>query len=359
MHPNPKWALLIAAALAATVVIAGCTGGGNGGNTTPAAAGTVAQTKAGPLYSPGDVVRNPKTSSTTALLIIGYDPSTDMYERALLYPNADGSFGYRLNSDTVKAPRSIVESVYSERVTTLSVSAVPIGTPAPATTITTVPTSVSGAATTLATVTPTAAPPFIYDIRPDGGMDGTSVSVTDLHGANFVSGAKVTLTRDGSTTITATNVVVVSPTSITCTLAIPAEATPGVWNVVVQNPDGQVASYLNYFTIHYNPSATTTTSAGVTSGGITITSIDPTFTYGGSAPEIHVTGTNFKDGITASLQKTGSVDIQQRASCQRIDTTQMTCYFTIPQGQPGQWTLYLKNTDGTYGSLNNGLTVNG
>ncbi|HXX55642.1 MAG TPA: IPT/TIG domain-containing protein [Methanoregula sp.] len=358
MHPNPKWALLIAALLAATVVIAGCSGGGNGGNTTPAAPGTVVKTTAGPLYSAGDVVRNPKTSSTTALLIIGYDPSTDMYERALLYPNADGSWGYRVNSETVKAPRSVVESIYSERVTTLSVSAVPIGTPAPATTITTAATSVSGAATALATVTPTAAPPVIYDIRPDTGMVGTSVSITDLHGANFVTGAAVTLTRDGSTTITATNVVVTSPTSITCTLPIPAEATPGSWNVVVQNPDSQVASYSNIFEIHYNPSATTTTSAGVTSGGITITNIDPSSVGGANMWSFTISGTNFLDGIAASLQKTGSTDIPA-SYCLRSTTSQMMCRFNIPMGSNGQWTLYLKNTDGTSGSLTNGLTVNG
>ncbi len=41
------------------------------------------------------------------MLIMGYDPATDMYERALIYPNADGSWGYRRNSNTEKASRAV------------------------------------------------------------------------------------------------------------------------------------------------------------------------------------------------------------------------------------------------------------
>jgi len=46
----------------------------------------------------------------------------------------------------------------------------------------------------------------------------------------------------------ATNVVVVSATKITCTFDL-SEKTPGQWDVVVTNPDGQSASLAGAFTI--------------------------------------------------------------------------------------------------------------
>ncbi|HUH79014.1 MAG TPA: hypothetical protein VLY83_03875 [Methanoregula sp.] len=363
MNQNGIRALLAILILAGTVFFAGCSGSsGTGGNTTTAAAGTVAQTTAGPLYSAGDVVRNPNSTSTTALIIIGYDPATDMYERALLYPGTGGSW-YRMNADTVNAPRSVIEKVYTEKVATLSVPAVPIGTPTPLPTSTTP--SVSSATTVATTSVATAPPPAVYDIHPDTGIEGTTVSVTDLHGNNFVTGATVRLSRDGSADIVATNVQVGSPTDLTCTFAIPVGVTYGSWDVVVTNPDGQSASYTNIFEIHYNPNAVTTTASGTTSGGITIASIDPSTIPVASNQRVAFTisGSNFNQSITATLKSTsGKNDIPMATGtdCQRSSTSLMTCYFDIPVGSQGLWNLYLKNTaDNSYGTLTNAVTING
>ena len=51
-------------------------------------------------------------------------------------------------------------------------------------------------------------------------------------------GATVMLTRSGYADIAATNVVVVSPTKITCRLPLPSMVETGAWNVVVTNPGG-------------------------------------------------------------------------------------------------------------------------
>ncbi len=62
------------------------------------------------------------------------------------------------------------------------------------------------------------------------------MSVT-LNGSGFLDGATVRLTRMGSADVAATNVVVVSPTEITCDFDLTGAAT-GAWNLSFTNPDG-------------------------------------------------------------------------------------------------------------------------
>jgi len=74
--------------LVASLLIAGCS------SDQTAQTGTATLTpQTGALYTSGDVVRIPASSVDTAWLIMGYDPATDTYERALIYPNADGRWG--------------------------------------------------------------------------------------------------------------------------------------------------------------------------------------------------------------------------------------------------------------------------
>lgn len=61
-------------------------------------------------------------------------------------------------------------------------------------------------------------PPTVTGIAPSSGVSGQTVSITDLVGTGFRSGATVTLLLNGQTRITAGNVVVVSPSRITCNL---------------------------------------------------------------------------------------------------------------------------------------------
>jgi len=87
----------------------------------------------------------------------------------------------------------------------------------------------------------------VTGITPASGFNTGSVSITNLAGTGFVSGATVKLTRAGQT-ITATGVTVVSPTQITCTLPISGKA-PGLWNVVVTNPDLQTGTLPSGFAV--------------------------------------------------------------------------------------------------------------
>jgi parallel beta-helix repeat protein len=98
------------------------------------------------------------------------------------------------------------------------------------------------------TVTVTGVPPVPTAISPSTGTQGSLMTITDLAGTGFISGATVRLTS-GSSSIQATNVVVVSPTEITCQFTLPSNAAAGPWNVVVTNPDGRSGTLTDGFTL--------------------------------------------------------------------------------------------------------------
>ncbi len=91
--------------------------------------------------------------------------------------------------------------------------------------------------------------PTITSITPDAGETDTIVSVTDLAGANFQSGASVQLVPDGiGSPINATGVTVVTPARITCSLNL-AGAYGGTYDVIVTNPDAQSAMLPSGFNV--------------------------------------------------------------------------------------------------------------
>ena len=100
-----------------------------------------------------------------------------------------------------------------------------------------------------AAISPAAAIPTIISITPNSGTQGQNISVTDLKGTNFKAGATVKLTKAEQADIAAINVAIASATKITCTLPLAAATTIGQWNVVVTNPDAQIATLNNGFTV--------------------------------------------------------------------------------------------------------------
>jgi len=89
--------------------------------------------------------------------------------------------------------------------------------------------------------------PTVTAITPNTGSSGTSI--TDLHGTGFYPGATVIIGG-----VSATNVVWVSSTQLTCTLG---SSPVGVSNVVVTNVTGQTSgtSGNGLFTVTFNPSS--------------------------------------------------------------------------------------------------------
>src|SRR2546422_916835 len=128
--------------------------------------------------------------------------------------------------------------------------------------------------------------PTVSAISPSSetSSGGTAVTVT---GTGFAAGATVSL---GGTA--ATNVTVVSSTSLTATTAAHAA---GVVNVVVTNSDGQSGTLTGGYT--YINSAPTVSaispSSGMSSGGTAVT----------------VTGTGFAAGATVSLGGTAATNV--------------------------------------------------
>ena len=92
----------------------------------------------------------------------------------------------------------------------------------------------------------------VDNITPSSGLNNGSVSITNLAGEGFISGADIRLTKAGQSDIVATNVVVVDPTKITCDLDLTGKAA-GLWNVVVTNAGGSPVSLDNGFEITLPP----------------------------------------------------------------------------------------------------------
>jgi hypothetical protein len=88
----------------------------------------------------------------------------------------------------------------------------------------------------------------VTGITPNSGSRMSYVNITDLAGTGFKSGATVRLVR-GSTTITASNVTVVSSTKITCRFYISLFSPTGAYDVVVRNSDGTEGKLVGGFTV--------------------------------------------------------------------------------------------------------------
>jgi len=198
--------------------------------------------------------------------------------------------------------------------------------------------------------------PTIKNIVPDEGTAGTIVSITDIEGTGFMSGARVTLVKSGFPNITATNVNVWSATLITCTLSLPSDLNSGSWDVLVTNPDGQYAVSANLFVVRGEARPVTTITS---TGGIGITGIAPRLAASSnSTVDILVSGSNFQNDITAKLNRSGKVDIRAyRTHVLDITRTQVRCYFNIPYDSRGTWNLLLTNPDGTTGILKDAFEV--
>ena len=349
-------------ALAITAGLLLCFSGIAGCSDTPPpeAEVTAAVTQQGSLYAAGDIVKNPKSSSEAGFLIISYDPATDMYERAYIYPNSDGSWGYRLDTSSEKVSRSVIEQVYTAKSGRVTVASVPVGAPIVTTATVTPAKTTTAAGTTIATTTTSSNPaPRVKGITPDKGKAGTTLTITDLEGQYFLAGANVTLEKHRQSPLVATNLVITT-IKITCTVVIPSDAENGYWDVVVTNPDGKSDTYENAFLVQEGVAGSTiatTSTTTVAANSPTITDIDPEFIPAAQYTEIRIYGTNFRSGMTAKLTKDYKADIIA-SICEVSSTTQTRCFFDVPAGSLGSWNLVIRNTDGTTVTKNYIFAVN-
>ena len=169
------------------------------------------------------------------------------------------------------------------------------------------------------------APPTVTTVSPDSGPSAGGTAVT-LTGTDFTTGATVTFGG-----VAATNVIVVSATSIT--LTTPAHSA-GAVTVVVTNPDGQTASLPNGFTFVAPPTVTTVSpTSGPSAGGTAVT----------------LTGTDFTTGATVTFGGVAATNVIV------VSATSIT--LTTPAHSAGAVTVVVTNPDGQIASLRERLHV--
>jgi hypothetical protein len=183
--------------------------------------------------------------------------------------------------------------------------------------------------------------PVVSGIVPAEGITGSTVTVTDLSGSNFLPHSTAVLNRTGFPNINLTVTGTTTPTRMTGTLNL-AGAGVGLWDVTVTNPDGGMGTKSELFWIKY-PSA-----PGV-SGFV------PVFGTRGTTISIGVAGNYFQNGVAVKLTRGTSVI---NAVVSSVTQTRINGAITIPSNAPtGDWDLIVTNNDGQSDNMLGALTV--
>jgi len=318
MTAKSCYGLLLGLILILCVLFAGCSSQNTSTTTAP-----VPTTQAGPKYTAGDIVTN--NASSAIWLIVSYDSSSDLYSRALVVKNSDGTWG-KVTGTSDNFPRKDMENLYPVLLTQVSVSSVPVNTP---TVPTTVVTTLSGSG------------PLLTSISPTSGVTGTSATVT-ITGSNFQTGATVRLIQPGVLPVTATGVSV-SSTQITGTFNL-GSTNAGTANIQVTNPDGQHASLTSAFTIGAAPPV--------------ITGISPTSSSLGQPLTLTINGQNFNDIVSVTLVSASADGSQVSCTSPSTASTTVTCIFASLSVTPEVYNVQVMNSDGVSGWRNSSFTVN-
>jgi hypothetical protein len=324
MKGNLSFGIFLCLLVIAAVLVAGCSDQSASTVTTP-----VTTTAPQPKYVAGDIIAKTSAGGDQLYVILNYDPTTDQYERAWIYQNADGSWGHFVNTVTDMMDRSVVEKVYPVRIAHVTVSSIPVVTP-------TEP--------VVAGVTYVGDPPSITNITPGSAAQGATVTVT-ISGNNFQTGATPKLVAPGSGSVTAT-AVSASSTSITATFDL-NNLGQGVYNLIVTDPDGRSDILPDAFTIGNAAPVVN----GISPNTVALNDSSTTFT---------ISGQNFETGISVSFLQ-GS----QSAPCgnaKYVDTTTITCgpifFSSDPGAAAGLWDVQVINiADAQSGTLTQKFTV--
>ncbi|WP_292348082.1 hypothetical protein, partial [Methanoregula sp. PtaB.Bin085] len=185
------------------------------------------------------------------------------------------------------------------------------------------------------------AAPTVTAISPVAAYSGVPVQIDSITGTNFLSGATVQLHR-GTSTITASNVTVVSPTRISCTADLLGAAT-GQWNVTVSNPDLQSGTGTNLFTIQ--PALPPTISSITPNSG----------NRGWNVSITNLAGANFQQGATVQLRRGAATITATNVTV--VSSSQITCTFDLSGAATGLWDVRVINPDAQAGTATGIFTV--
>jgi hypothetical protein len=187
---------------------------------------------------------------------------------------------------------------------------------------------------------------FVSGITPSSGVVGSTVVPVSIGGNGFVSGATVRLNKTGDPDIIASGVNVGSSNLITCSISLPAGATPGLWNVVVTNADGQAGMLPAGFRVR-TPTPT-------------VTSITPnTQVRGWNVNITNLAGASFRPGASVRLVNSSAGPDIIAANVVVVSATRITCTFDLTGATAASRNVTVANPDSDAGSLVNGFTVTG
>jgi PKD repeat protein len=186
--------------------------------------------------------------------------------------------------------------------------------------------------------------PTLTSITPDSGYNNGVVSITDLAGTNFLTTGTtvVNLTKTGEANITATSVVVVDATQITCDFDLTGAAV-GDWNVVLESPDGQTAMIADGFNISYPPPEvySITPDTGTNDGVVGITNL---------------AGLNFRAGANVTFSKAGEANITP-INGPIITSNKIMCFMDLTGAKVGSWDVTVTNDDAKEDTLADAFTI--
>lgn len=195
------------------------------------------------------------------------------------------------------------------------------------------------------TVIPAGPAPTVISIEPNSGYSGSAVSISNLTGTNFISGASVKLSRTGNPDLFASNMIVLDSTNLTCTFTLPAGTSPGSWDVTVINTDSQSGVLPNGFIVN-NP-------------GPTVTGISPNSGLTGNTITIaNLSGSGFQNGATVILNSSSAPDIVA-SGVVVVNQNQISCTVDLAGASLGARNVVVTNPDGRVTVLQNGFSVIG
>jgi hypothetical protein len=184
-------------------------------------------------------------------------------------------------------------------------------------------------------------PPVISAILPASSLQITPASIT-IAGSGFQNGANVTLVRSGSPTQIGSGVAVISSNLITCQFNL-VGGTPGFWDMVITNNDGQSGNLPGGFLVKSPlPAVTAITNTTQVSGWTVI--------------EL-VSGTNFLSGaVVRFVNSTAGPDITA-TNVNVVSANQITCIFDLTGATAAKRNVTVTNPYSDTGIFVNGFTV--
>ncbi len=183
--------------------------------------------------------------------------------------------------------------------------------------------------------------PSLASITPCEGFLMETAEVADLAGENFRTGAAVRFQKAGESDLTATDVVVVSPSRIMCKIDLAGPT--GYWDVVVENNDGLSDTLSSAFWIRPWVRPVVTSIAPWQSSFLEIVEITD------------LAGDNFRSGARACLRKAGEPDLVAM-NLAVVSAQSITCSFLL-NGATGYWDVVVENNDGLSDTLPSGFWV--